>query len=331
MVAGEPMRRGHVMRVLILGAALVAAVASAPAARAQQSDELRLCSAAAGASPDQTRASCTSVSGPVQSGNPVASGPSQPSGQPVGSASAIQTPSPPAKSALDLYNQGSVHLRGKEYDLAIADLDAAIKLNPKYVFALNARGLAYESKGQHDLAIADYDHAIELDAKQAVAFFNRGTAYRNKGRYDSAIADFNRALAINPNYAVAFFGRALAYQNKAQWDFDAYLDEGRYEALAVADYDAGIRLNPKNGAAFNNRALILVTLHQYDRAIKDYNEAILIEPTNGLYIKNRGNAFRITGRYAQAIADYRKALTLKIDDPVKKQIETALKELGISG
>ena len=37
------------------------------------------------------------------------------------------------------------------------------------------------------------------------------------------------------------------------------------------------------------------------------------------------------GQYARAIADYRKALTLKIDEPNKKQIETAFKQLGISG
>jgi tetratricopeptide (TPR) repeat protein len=49
-----------------------------------------------------------------------------------------------------------------------------------------------------------------------------------------------------------------------------------------------------------------------------------------LYLKNRGNAFRIIGQYRNAIADYRKALSLKIDEPTKKQIETALKELGVA-
>jgi tetratricopeptide (TPR) repeat protein len=101
--------------------------------------------------------------------------------------------------------------------------------------------------------------------------------------------------------------------------------------LAIRDYDAAIRLNPKNAAALNNRAVILVGLRQYDRAIKDYDEALRLDPDNGVHFKNRANAFRIAGKYAQAIADYRKALSLKIDDPTRKQIETALKELGVSG
>ena len=68
----------------------------------------------------------------------------------------------------------------------------------------------------------------------------------------------------------------------------------------------------------------------YDRAIQDYDEALRLNPNNALYLKNRGNAFRIIGQYRSAIADYRKALSLKIDERTKKQIETALKELGVA-
>jgi tetratricopeptide (TPR) repeat protein len=70
---------------------------------------------------------------------------------------------------------------------------------------------------------------------------------------------------------------------------------------------------------------------QYDRAIKDYEEAIRLDPSEALYVKNRANAFRVIGQYDRAIADYRKALTLKVEEPVKRQIETALKELGATG
>ena len=102
--------------------------------------------------------------------------------------------------------------------------------------------------------------------------------------------------------------------------------------MAIRDYDEAIRLIPKgNAAAFNNRALVLVSLRQYDRAIADYDEALRLEPNNGTYLKNRGNAFRSAGKYAQAIADFRKALALKLDEPARKQIEKALKDLGVTG
>jgi tetratricopeptide (TPR) repeat protein len=170
----------------------------------------------------------------------------------------------------------------------------------------------------------------ELNPKYAIAFNNRGIAYRTKGQYDRAIQDHDRAIELNPNYAGAFFNRGLAYRDKAQWDFDSYLNEGRYEDLAIRDYGDAIRLNPKNAAAFNNQGNAYVSRRQYDRAIKDYDEAIRLDPNDGLYFGNRGDAFRITGQYERAIADYRKALSLKIDEARKKQIETALKELGVA-
>jgi len=70
---------------------------------------------------------------------------------------------------------------------------------------------------------------------------------------------------------------------------------------------------------------------QYDRAIKDYDDAIRLGPDQALYISNRGNAFRVVGQYDRAIADYRKVLTLPIDEPTRKRIEAALKELGAPG
>jgi tetratricopeptide (TPR) repeat protein len=97
----------------------------------------------------------------------------------------------------------------------------------------------------------------------------------------------------------------------------------------MRDYDEAIRLNPKNAAALNNRGNAYVSKRMYDRAIQDYDEALGLNPNNALYLKNRGNAFRIIGQYRSAIADYRKALSVKIDEPTKKQIETALKELGV--
>jgi hypothetical protein len=50
-----------------------------------------------------------------------------------------------------------------------------------------------------------------------------------------------------------------------------------------------------------------------------------------LFVRNRANALRVIGQYDRAVAEFRKALTLKLDEPVKKQIETALKELGAAG
>jgi len=52
-------------------------------------------------------------------------------------------------------------------------------------------------RGDNDRAIADFDAALKLDPKDAVAFNNRGFAYRHKGDADRAIADFGEAIRLN--------------------------------------------------------------------------------------------------------------------------------------
>ncbi len=62
------------------------------------------------------------------------------------------------------------------------------------------RGLAYYFKGIHNLAIADQDKAIDLDPLHAVAYNNRGAAYLKLGNYAAAIADLQRAIDLKPEF-----------------------------------------------------------------------------------------------------------------------------------
>jgi len=202
------------MRVPILGISLLAAALGlAVAARAEGgADEQRQCAATGGVTLEQKLSACTAVISAGAEG--------------------------PHDLAVAYNHRGDAYLNKRELDRAIADYDQAIRLDPKFVFPFNGRGLAYQGKGLFDRAVADFDQAIALDPDNAIPFNLRGNVYRAKGRYDRAIADFDRATRLNPAYAAAYFNRALAYQDKAQWDFDAYLNEGRYEELAIKDYDA---------------------------------------------------------------------------------------------
>jgi tetratricopeptide (TPR) repeat protein len=67
--------------------------------------------------------------------------------------------------------------------------------------AYGNRGAAYYNQGQHDLAIADLDEAIRLDPKLATAYGIRGFAYNSKGQRDRAIADLDEAIRLDPNNA----------------------------------------------------------------------------------------------------------------------------------
>lgn len=93
------------------------------------------------------------------------------------------------------------------HDRAIADYDAAIRLNPKSAEAFHNRGSAWANKGETDKAIADYEVAIRLDPEDSSPYAGRAVEYSIKGDYARASADFDTAIKLDPKAAGAFFGR----------------------------------------------------------------------------------------------------------------------------
>ena len=68
--------------------------------------------------------------------------------------------------AEEFFEQGKKDSSVENADSAISNYSKAIKINPKFVKAYNNRGIAYTWKKQFDLAIADFNKAIELDPQK---------------------------------------------------------------------------------------------------------------------------------------------------------------------
>jgi tetratricopeptide (TPR) repeat protein len=75
--------------------------------------------------------------------------------------------------------------RGK-YPEAVAELSEAIRLQPRFPLALNARGFVYYLMKNYPRAIADFDRAISQDAHYVNAYHNRALAKLAGGRYARA-------------------------------------------------------------------------------------------------------------------------------------------------
>src|SRR5215831_17853596 len=69
--------------------------------------------------------------------------------------------------------------------------------------ALAARGAAFARKDQLDRAIADYDAALRLDPTLADIFNARGELWWRKGERRKALSDFGDALKLNPDHPMA--------------------------------------------------------------------------------------------------------------------------------
>ena len=116
------------------------------------------------------------------------------------------------------FERGLTHYNKNDYDKAIEDFTAALKIKPDDPTYLNHRGYAYSGFASYgyayyyDLAIVDYTTALEIDPNNPIYLNNRGNAYYKKGDYDKAIADFEVTLQIDPNYDLAKQGLKNAQQ-----------------------------------------------------------------------------------------------------------------------
>jgi tetratricopeptide (TPR) repeat protein len=173
------------------------------------------------------------------------------------------------KDAAAYNHRGRAYGRKEDYDRAIADLDQAIRLDPKYAgtgtqFGLSvtyySRAVTYVHRQEFDRAIADLDQAIRFDAKNALLYASRGSVYGNKGDYERAVADYDRAIRLDPKQqhwadfagvgAVAYSDRAEAYEGNNDPDH------------ALADFEQALQLDPSLAAARRGRERVAALLAQ---------------------------------------------------------------------
>jgi tetratricopeptide (TPR) repeat protein len=104
--------------------------------------------------------------------------------------------------ALNLLRAGlAARVRG-DFNTAIAYYTQAIDTGEltqsQLAVVLNSRGVTYDFIGEPDKAIADFNAAIRINADYGEAYINRGLAWVKKHDYDRAVADFTgpRACTI---------------------------------------------------------------------------------------------------------------------------------------
>ena len=132
----------------------------------------------------------------------------------------------------------------RRFTEAIAEYDAAIRLNPQYAPAYNNRGIVYDDLGEFERAIADFDEAIRLAPKGALVYNNRGGVYFKLGQYQRAIQDYNEAikwlnLAAEQGDSIAQWTLGEMYENGEGFPQDLIHAHMWFNIAASAGYDFG--------------------------------------------------------------------------------------------
>ena len=135
-----------------------------------------------------------------------------------------------------------------DFQSAIAQFSAAIRIWPEFAEAYVGRGKAEAALGQSDAALADFGQAMSINPALEQPYTERGLLWRSRGDLPQALADFNQSIRILP-HADSYYQRGLTYQmlgdaRRAVNDYNLAIGRDPaapyfYRALAKAKRDLG--------------------------------------------------------------------------------------------
>ena len=138
-------------------------------------------------------------------------------------------------SVEEYINRGIERRDSNNYNGAISDFTAAIRIKPDFDFAYYQRAYAKEKLKDYYGAIKDLSKAIELKPDYAMAYSNRGVAKRNLEDYYGAISDYSKAIELNPDYTYAYVNRGISKEDLG--DLNGACADWR-KAASLGDKDA---------------------------------------------------------------------------------------------
>ena len=114
------------------------------------------------------------------------------------------------------------HKQG-EIDLAKADIEHALALDPQCAEARVLRAVFMAEEGNVDEAIGEFDQVIDYKPGHYLAYLNRARAYSQKKDYDRALEEYARAAPLGEDFALTLAYRADTFYQMGKYD-DAIID-----------------------------------------------------------------------------------------------------------
>ena len=164
--------------------------------------------------------------------------------------------------------RGMARFENDDLDRAFADVDEALRLQPKYVPALLERAYLWQCRNRLDLALADANQAIQLDAQNSYAYVERGVFHFATKEYGKSLRDFEHALRLGSRASVLHLCKGMIH-----------LERGEGEP-AIAEFNTAIRIDPRRLDAYTGLATVYLLRSDSRKALEVFDHAVLVDPNS---------------------------------------------------
>jgi len=117
----------------------------------------------------------------------------------------------------ELFKKGIEYYQKQNYELAIAHLEEAKKLEPENSLVYFYLGNCYYETGDLDQAILNFTKGLNYTDEKAPFFYNLGNCYFLKGNYNFAIEMYIKAQVYNPELYGAYLNAGNAYYKSGDY------------------------------------------------------------------------------------------------------------------
>jgi clan AA aspartic protease (TIGR02281 family) len=228
--------------------------------------------------------------------------------------------------------RGDIYQGIENYEAAIADYTAAIKVTPQNEDWYISRADAYIQIDEYVKAALDCKQALKIDEGNVKAWSNLGRTYFYEKKYDEAEKTLTQLIKLDPKYSSGYFYRSFVYDALSKHNesindiFEAYLlddtdKDTRYYLLsfslnniplALSKVNAEIKNNPNKEQWYYIRAQLYEGKDDFKKAIIDYRK--LFELTDADYrpgiIALIAKCYSELGDYATAISNFNGSIAL---------------------
>ena len=228
------------------------------------------------------------------------------------------------------YNLGIAYLEAGQYNRAVPEFEAAIKLDADFIGAHCALCRAYLEQDELEKASTSVTAALKLDATHqpalllsdtlTQAYYNKGKDHLNAERYTEAVSTFQKALTLNADLGQSSQVSDIESKHIYAHLGAAYIGLKAYREAIDALQNA-IALDADLVDAHYNLGYAYVEQGSYDKAIPHLERAITIAPNFKRAHYNLARVYRESGNLEAAT--HALTETLRLDPNYQRAHELA--------